>query len=107
MLYRQLGKSDLNVSEIALGSWLPYGAGIDDTASKDCLAAAFDCGIMFIDTANIYAKGAAETFLGKELAGRHRDSYVLATKLFFPMTATDSGLAARQSQKQRDASRKI
>ena len=100
MLYRQLGTSDLNVSEIALGSWLTYGVGVDANKSRACLDAAFDCGINFIDTANIYGKGAAETFLGDSLQGHARDSYVLATKLFFPMTDTDQGLSAAQIHKQ-------
>lgn len=104
MKYRQIGNSDLKVSEIALGSWLTYGGQIDDDVSRDCLAAAFDCGINFIDTANAYAKGGAETFLGEELAGRPRDSYVLASKLFFPMTETDEGLSAGQIHKQLDDS---
>ena len=100
MQYRQIGNSDLKVSEIALGSWLTYGGQIDDDVSRDCLAAAFDCGINFIDTANAYAKGGAETYLGKELSGRPRDSYILATKLFFPMSETDKGLSAGQIHKQ-------
>jgi aryl-alcohol dehydrogenase-like predicted oxidoreductase len=104
MQYRQLGNSDLNVSEIALGSWLTYGAAIETRTSRECLATAFDCGINFIDTANVYGQGAAETFLGKELAGRPRDSYVLATKLYFPMSDTDKGLSADQIHKQLDAS---
>ena len=100
MLYRQLGNSDLTVSEIALGSWLTYGVGVDARKSRACLASAFDCGINFIDTANIYGKGAAESFLGDSLHGHARDSYVLATKLFFPMTDTDQGLSADQVHKQ-------
>jgi aryl-alcohol dehydrogenase-like predicted oxidoreductase len=100
MQYRQIGNSDLNVSEIALGSWLTYGGAINDNTSRECLATAFDCGINFIDTANAYANGAAESFLGEELAGRPRDSYVLATKLFFPMSDTDYGLSAVQIHKQ-------
>ncbi|MDX2415834.1 MAG: aldo/keto reductase family protein [Xanthomonadales bacterium] len=100
MLYRQLGHSDLNVSEIALGSWLTYGVGVDARQSRACLAGAFDCGINFIDTANIYGKGAAESFLGDSLQGHPRDSYILATKLFFPMTDTDQGLSAEQIHKQ-------
>lgn len=100
MLYRQLGNSDLNVSEIALGSWLTYGVGVDERKSRDCLASAFDCGINFIDTANVYGQGAAESFLGDSLQGRARDSYVLATKLFFPMSDTDRGLSASQVHKQ-------
>ncbi len=104
MRYRKLGNSDLEVSEIALGSWLTYGVGVESERASKCLAAAFDCGINFIDTANVYGRGAAETFLGAALAGRSRDSYVLATKLYFPMTDTDSGLSAEQVHKQIDAS---
>jgi aryl-alcohol dehydrogenase-like predicted oxidoreductase len=100
MLYRQLGNSDLNVSEIALGSWLTYGVGVETRQSRACLDAAFDCGINFIDTANVYGQGAAESFLGENLQGRARDSYVLATKLFFPMSNTDRGLSAVQIHKQ-------
>ena len=100
MQYRQLGNSDLNVSEIALGSWLTYGVAVDTQRSLDCLASAFDTGINFLDTANIYGKGAAESFLGDALQGRARDSYILATKLFFPMTDTDQGLSATQIHKQ-------
>lgn len=104
MLYRQLGSSGLKVSEIALGSWLTYGVGVEASQSRACLDAAFDVGINFIDTANIYGKGAAETFLGDNLKGRARDSYVLATKLYFPMTETDRGLSAGQVHKQLDDS---
>src|SRR5690349_15196462 len=104
MKYRQLGDSELNVSEISLGSWLTYGLGVDDRNARACLDRAFDCGINLIDTANIYGKGAAESFLGKALKGRPRDSYILATKLYFPMTETDRGLSAQQIYKQIDAS---
>ena len=100
MQYRQLGNSDLEVSEIALGSWLTYGVGVESDTARNCLSAAFDCGINFIDTANVYGRGSAEAFLGEALEGRSRDSYVLATKLFFPMTDTDSGLSAEQIHKQ-------
>lgn len=104
MKYRQLGSSDLHVSEISLGSWLTYGVGVDDSNARACLARAFELGINFIDTANIYGKGAAELFLGDALKGRDRSSYILATKLFFPMTDTDRGLSAEQVAKQIDAS---
>ena len=106
MQYRQLGSSDLKVSEISLGSWLTYGVGVEADAARACLDKAFDVGINFIDTANIYGRGAAETFLGEALSGRPRDSYVLATKLYFPMTASDRGLSKAQVEKQLDASLK-
>jgi len=106
MKYRRLGASDLEVSEISLGSWLTYGVGVEADAARACLDRAFDLGINFIDTANAYGKGAAETFLGEALADRPRDSYILATKLFFPMTETDRGLSGAQIEKQLDASLK-
>jgi len=106
MRYRQLGSSDLQVSEISLGSWLTYGGGIAREQAEACVARAFEVGINFIDTANVYARGAAEEFLGEVLAGRPRDSYVLATKLYFPMddTGENQGLARAQVAKQIDLS---
>lgn len=104
MRYRRLGSSDLQVSEVSLGSWLTYGVGVEADAARRCLDRAFEVGINFIDTANIYGRGAAETFLGEALAARPRDSYVLATKLFFPMTDRDRGLSREQVEKQLDAS---
>ena len=106
MRYRKLGDSDLEVSEISLGSWLTYGVGVDADAARACLDAAFDAGINFIDTANVYGRGAAETFLGDALKGRPRDSYILATKLYFPMSDVDRGLSRTQVEKQLDASLK-
>jgi len=104
MKTRKLGNSELEVSEISLGSWLTYGVGVEADKARGCLEEAFNRGINFIDTANIYGRGAAESFLGEALHGRPRDSYVLATKLFFPMSATDRGLSRAQIEKQLDAS---
>jgi aryl-alcohol dehydrogenase-like predicted oxidoreductase len=104
MKYRQLGSSDLQVSEISLGSWLTYGVGVDRTAAQACVDKAFDLGINFIDTANVYGRGAAESFLGEALAGRPRESYVLATKVFGEMGPEDKGLSRAQILKQIDAS---
>jgi aryl-alcohol dehydrogenase-like predicted oxidoreductase len=106
MRYRKLGDSDLEVSEISLGSWLTYGVGVEADAARACLDAAFDAGINFIDTANVYGRGAAETFLGDALKSRPRDSYILATKLYFPMSDVDRGLSRAQVEKQLDASLK-
>lgn len=106
MKYRKLGSSDLTVSEISLGSWLTYSGGVEKAQSIACVKRALELGITLIDTANIYGKGAAETVLGEALAGVKRDSYVLATKLFFPMTETDQGLSRAQIEKQLDASLK-
>ena len=104
MKFRKLGASDLTVSEISLGSWLTYGVGVERDQAAACVDKAFDLGINLIDTANVYGRGAAETFLGEVLSGRPRGSYVLATKVFFPMSATDRGLSRVQIAKQIDAS---
>ena len=104
MNFRKLGSSDIEVSEISLGSWLTYSGGVAREQAKACVDAAFDAGINFIDTANVYGRGAAETLLGEVLAGRERSSYVLATKVYFPMSDSDRGLSAAQIHKQIDAS---
>jgi 1-deoxyxylulose-5-phosphate synthase len=104
MRYRQLGSSDLQVSEISLGSWLTYGGGVGREQAEACVTTAFEVGINFIDTANVYSGGRAEEFLGEVLADRPRDSYVLATKLFFQMPDGDRGLSRQQVLKQIDAS---
>jgi aryl-alcohol dehydrogenase-like predicted oxidoreductase len=102
--YRRLGSSDLNVSEISLGSWLTYGGGgVSNKQAEACVAKAFDVGINFFDTANVYSRGGAEEFLGEVLSRRPRDSYILATKLYFPMNG-DRGLSREQVYKQIDAS---
>jgi aryl-alcohol dehydrogenase-like predicted oxidoreductase len=106
MKYRKLGPSDLNVSEISLGAWLTYGVGVEKDKALACVNSAFELGINFIDTANVYGRGAAETFLGEALAGRKRDSYVLATKLWGDMGGGNQGLSRAQVEKQLDDSLK-
>jgi aryl-alcohol dehydrogenase-like predicted oxidoreductase len=102
--FRRLGDSDLEVSEISLGSWLTYSGGVEREQTEACTKAAFDVGINFFDTANIYGVGAAETAWGEILKDYDRDSFILATKLFFPMSETDRGLSREQIHKQIDAS---
>lgn len=104
MKYRRLGDSDLNVSEISLGSWLTYSGGVEQQQAEACIHKAFDLGINFIDTANVYGRGAAESLLGNVLRGIDRTSYILATKVYFPMSDSDRGLSAAQIRKQIDAS---
>ena len=89
------------VSEISLGSWLTYGGGVERERAEACVAKAFEVGIDFIDTANVYAGGRAEEFLGEVLADRPRDSYILATKLYLPAcpTAAAASRAIRSSSR--------
>ncbi len=102
--YRQLGNSQLVVSEIAFGSWLNFSSSVQKPAAIACVHRALDRGITLLDTANVYGVGAAEQVLGEALTGIRRDSYVLATKLYFPMSNTDRGLSRAQIVKQLDAS---
>jgi aryl-alcohol dehydrogenase-like predicted oxidoreductase len=106
MRYRKLGSSDLEVSEIALGAWLTYAGGIEFDQTRACTDAAFEAGINFFDTANMYGRGAAETAWGEILSGRPRDSFILATKVWGQMSddPDDRGLSAAQIAKQIDAS---
>jgi 1-deoxyxylulose-5-phosphate synthase len=104
MNFRKLGSSGIDVSEISLGSWLTYSGGVAREQAEACVRAAFEAGINFIDTANAYGKGAAETLLGEVLSGYERSEYVLATKVYFEMSPTDRGLSAAQIHKQIDAS---
>ncbi len=104
MRYRRLGDSKIEVSEISLGSWLTYGAGVEREQTEACTRAAFEAGINFFDTSNIYGVGAAEAAWGEILSDFERSSYVLATKVFFPMSETDHGLSREQIHKQLDAS---
>ncbi|MFZ4516181.1 MAG: aldo/keto reductase family protein [Acidimicrobiia bacterium] len=91
MQYRNVGQWGIQVSSISLGSWLTYGGSVGNDTATRCVERAYDLGINFFDTANIYMKGAAEEVVGKALAPYARDSYVLATKVFFPMTELPNG----------------
>ncbi|HWC43864.1 MAG TPA: aldo/keto reductase family protein [Actinomycetota bacterium] len=106
MRYRRLGSSDLEVSEISLGSWLTFAGGVAFEQTRACTDAAFEAGINFFDTANVYGRGVAESAWGEVLSVRPRDSYVLATKVWGQMSddPADRGLSAGQIGKQIDAS---
>ena len=92
------------VSEIAFGSWLTFSSGVRKESAVACVHRALERGVTLFDTANVYGRGVAEQVLGEALAGIKRDSVVLATKLFFPMSDTDRGLSRAQIEKQIDAS---
>src|SRR4051795_10679053 len=101
---RQLGDSGMQVSTVALGSWLTYSGGIGREQTEACTRAAFEAGITLFDTANVYGTGAAETAWGEILRDYPRDSYALATKVYFPMGPRDRGLSRKQILKQIDGS---
>jgi len=85
MQFRRLGPAGLKVSVFSLGGWLTYGKTQKGNVVKDCMQAAWDNGINFFDTAEVYANGECEIEMGralKELAWP-RDEFVLSTKVFF------------------------
>jgi aryl-alcohol dehydrogenase-like predicted oxidoreductase len=104
MRYRKLGDSEIEVSEISLGSWLTYGAGVERDQTEACTRAAIDAGITLFDTSNVYGSGAAETAWGEILSDFKREDYVLATKVYFQVSETDRGLSSEQIHKQLDLS---
>jgi voltage-dependent potassium channel beta subunit len=106
MQYRKLGKWGIKVSEVGLGSWLTYGSAVDEKSTSEQIQHAFDAGINFFDTANVYGLGNGELAVGKALKRLNRSQYVLATKVFFPMGKgpNDRGLSRKHIFEQCHAS---
>lgn len=86
MEYRRLGKAGIKVSEISLGTWLTYGKTVEVDAAKQCFKTAYEHGVNFFDTADIYATGESEKVVGDILQDYNRSDIVLGTKVFFPMS---------------------
>ncbi|MDP6979435.1 MAG: aldo/keto reductase family protein [Myxococcota bacterium] len=97
MEFRRVGNSGLEVSEISLGSWLTFGSAVDVADSAKVIEAAYELGINFFDTADVYATGAAEEVLGRTLRAIPRHHLVIGTKCFFPMSErpNDHGLSRK------------
>ena len=97
MDYRNLGRSGVRLSAVGLGSWLTYGGSVEETTARRCIERALELGVNFIDTANVYDRGRAEEVVGGALAPYPRESYVLATKVYFPMGEgpNDRGLSRK------------
>lgn len=106
MKYRRLGNSGMKVSEIGLGSWLTYGESVNQNMAEACIHKAYELGVNFFDTANVYNQGEAEKVVGKALKEYPRDSYVLASKVYFPMGngPNDGGLSRKHIIEQCEAS---
>ncbi len=110
MKYRRLGHSGVKVSEVCLGSWLTFGNATEDETAIKCIDRAYELGINFFDTANVYARGKSEEVVGRGLMKFPRDSIVVATKVFFPMNdgpmPNNKGLSRKHIMEQCDASLK-
>ncbi|MFD0672456.1 aldo/keto reductase family protein [Cohnella sp. GCM10027633] len=106
MQYRRVGNSGLKVSEIGLGSWLTYGTAAEKEAADACIRSAYENGINFFDTSNAYNSGEGEKAMGAVLKQFSRSSYVLSTKVYFPMGEgpNDRGLSRKHIMEQCEAS---
>jgi aryl-alcohol dehydrogenase-like predicted oxidoreductase len=108
MKYRRLGNAGVKLSEIGLGGWLTFGKTTGAETGRDIIDAAFEAGVNFFDTANVYATGACESMWGELLSRYTRSSYVLASKVYFPMGdgPNDRGLSRKHIMEQCEASLK-
>jgi aryl-alcohol dehydrogenase-like predicted oxidoreductase len=110
MKYRRLGMWGLKLSEIGFGSWLTLNQK-DQSLADGLVRTACESGINFFDTANVYGRGRTEELMGKALAPFPRDTYVLATKVYWPVQpdwpfpgANDRGLGRKHVVEQCAAS---
>ncbi|TGA97545.1 aldo/keto reductase [Sporolactobacillus shoreae] len=108
MKYRHLGDTGVKVSTVSLGSWLTYGGYVANENAVNTILKAYDLGINFFDTANVYMRGEAEKVVGKAIKAFPRESIVLSTKVFFPMGEgpNDRGLSRKHIMEQAEASLK-
>ncbi|WP_453990343.1 aldo/keto reductase family protein [Bacillus nitroreducens] len=108
MKYRRLGRSGLKVSEISLGSWLTFGKTVDEKMATKTVHKAYELGINFFDSANVYERGEAERILARALKEFPRESYCITTKAYGPMGSgpNDRGLSRKHIMEQVHASLK-
>jgi aryl-alcohol dehydrogenase-like predicted oxidoreductase len=97
MDYRHLGRSGMMVSALSYGNWITHGGQVEEDAAKACVRAALDAGITTFDTADAYARGAAEEVLGRALSGLPRHSIELFTKVYWDVGdgQNDRGLSRK------------
>ena len=108
MQYRRLGDAGMKVSAVSLGAWITYGGSVDDTTAVDCLRTAVEQGINFIDTADVYENGQAETVVGGFLKTQKRSELVISSKCYWPMSESvnDRGLSRKHIMESCEASLK-
>jgi len=109
MEFRRLGRSGLSVSEISYGNWITHGSQVEEEQAHACVRAALDAGITTFDTADTYANTAAESVLGRALAGERRESLEILTKVYWPTGPkgpNDKGLGRKHITESANASLK-
>src|SRR6266545_1199980 len=97
MEFRHLGRSGLQVSEIAYGNWVTHGSQVEEQQAIACVRAALDLGITTFDTADVYAGTRAEAVLGRALIGQRREGLEILTKVYWPTGSgpNDRGLSRK------------
>ncbi|UBV42197.1 aldo/keto reductase family protein [Deinococcus taeanensis] len=109
MEYRNLGRSGLKVSEVALGGWETYGINQDASSMvREIVTAAYDGGVNFFDQADVYARGRSEELMGAALREFPRHTLVISSKVYWPMSddVNDRGLSRKHVLHSIDASLK-
>jgi aryl-alcohol dehydrogenase-like predicted oxidoreductase len=107
MEFRRLGRSGLSVSELSYGNWITHGSQVEEEQAIACVKAALDAGITTFDTADVYANTAAESVLGRALAGQRRESVEIFTKVYWPTGPggpNDKGLGRKHITESANAS---
>ncbi len=106
MEYRRLGMAGTRVSAISLGSWLTYGEGVEERTAEECISTALDNGVNFIDTADAYAAGKAESVVGQAIRNLTRSDLVISSKLYWPISdnVNDRGLGRKHIMESIDKS---
>ncbi len=97
MLYRKMGKWGVKLSALGLGNWVTMGFKVDERTSRDMIAKAYEAGVNYYDTADVYARGEGERIFGEYLSDFPRHTLFILTKTFWPMSdeVNDRGLSAK------------
>lgn len=108
MQYRNLGKTGVKVSEMALGGWINFEAKIGEDEAKQIVRYAYEHGVNFYDLADVYGNGKAEQFMGAILREFPRHTLLVSTKVFWPMSddPNDRGLSRKHIMESIDRSLK-
>ncbi len=101
MIYRQMGRSGLQLSVLSFGSWVTFDNQLKDDLALECMQAAHDAGCNFYDNAEAYAGGESEAIMGRviEQLGWKRQSYVLSTKIFWGLDAKTANMVNTLNRK--------
>ncbi|MEW6421408.1 MAG: aldo/keto reductase family protein [Deinococcota bacterium] len=109
MEYRNLGRSGLKVSEVALGGWVTFGHSVNDQQMvRDIVMRAYEEGVNFFDQADVYARGKSEEMMGAVLRELPRHTLVISSKVYWPMSddVNDRGLSRKHILESIDGSLK-